>query len=67
MGDSLLTPPVPADTWAIPSRVLGDADGLFDGSQQPRAALSPQGRPKALGLADEQPYHHVGVLLHTLT
>lgn len=33
-GDSLLTPSVPADTGAIPRRVLRDADGLFDGSQQ---------------------------------
>lgn len=34
-GDSLLTPPVPADAWPIPCRILGDADGLFDGAQQP--------------------------------
>lgn len=34
-GDSLFTPPVPADAWSIPSGVLRDADGLFNGSQQP--------------------------------
>lgn len=34
-GDSLLTPPVPTDAWAIARRVLRDSNGLFDGGQQP--------------------------------
>ena len=46
--------------------VLGDGDGLLHGGQQTLAPLAPQGGPEALGPADQQLHHHVGVLLHAL-
>lgn len=47
--------------------VLRDLDGLFHGSQQTLASLTPQGGAEALWTSDEQLHHHVGVFLHALT
>lgn len=62
-----LPPPLLLDGGAVAGRVLADLDGVFDGGQQPTAPLPPQRRPEAFGASDQQPHHHVGVLLHALT
>ena len=54
------------DGRSISGRVFRYLDGLLYRGQQAVAALPSQGRSKALRTTDEQPYYHVGILLHAL-
>ena len=54
------------DGRSVPGRVFRYLDGLLYSGQQTVAALPSQGWPEALRTTDQQPYNHVGILLHAL-